>query len=89
MKLGWIDINDELPPIGIKVLTVTKNGKFAISSIYEHNGKYRWKGSSSFSDSIEKWKYVFVEEEIKASIACKLFSRGIDKHIIDEILKEL
>lgn len=53
------------------------------------NGKYSWKGSSSFSDSVEKWKYLFAEEDIKATLARKLFTKGIDKHIIDEILKEL
>lgn len=89
MKLSWIDVNDELPPAGIKVLVLTKNGNFAISSVYVHNGKYSWKGSSSFSDSVEKWKYLFTEEDIKATLACKLFTKGIDKHIIDEILKEL
>lgn len=89
MKLSWIDVKDELPPVGIKVLVLTKNGNFAISSVYVHNGKYSWKGSSSFSDSVEKWKYLFAEEDIKATLARKLFTKGIDKHIIDEILKEL
>ena len=89
MKLRWIDVNDELPPIGIKVLVLIKNGNFAISSVYVYNGKYSWKGNSSFSDSVEKWKYLFTEEDIKATLICKLFTKGIDKHIIDEILKEL
>lgn len=89
MRLSWIDVKDELPPVGIKVLVLTKNGNFAISSIYVHNGKYSWKGSSGFSDSVEKWKYLFTEEDIKATLACKLLAKGIDKQIINEILKEL
>lgn len=89
MKLSWIDVKDELQPVGIKVLVLTKNGNFAISSVYVHNRKYSWKGSSGFSDSVEKWKYLFTEEDIKATLASKLLAKGIDKQIIDEILKEL
>lgn len=58
----WISVKDELPSVGETVLVVTSNGKYSCCSMYIPTdcrgvviGSKRWKGSSSFTDSITHW----------------------------------
>jgi len=61
----WISIKDELPLVGEAVLVVTSNGKYSCCSMYIPTdcrgvvlGSKRWKGSSSFTDSITHWMHI-------------------------------
>lgn len=72
--MEWIKFNLEKPKTNIKVLVKTKKGKYVIS---EFNG-IKWKGSKSFSDSIEFWRY-FPEYD----------NTWYDKSIFPELNKEV
>lgn len=59
---SYVKVCDALPENGIKVICVTKNSKgivnYAISEMYEFNGKKCWKGSKYFTDTIIAWKHI-------------------------------
>ncbi len=59
----WIPVEDDLPETDVPVLVRTKNGKYKVSSMYIPKdchgnilGEKRWKGSTSFVESITDWR---------------------------------
>jgi len=61
----WIDVNDELPEVGEKVLIKTSNNKYLYTEMYipvDCNGNVlgikAWSGSGYFRTSITHWKLI-------------------------------
>lgn len=59
----WIPVEEDLPEVDVPVLIRTKNGKYKVSSMYIPKdchgnilGEKRWKGSTSFVESITDWR---------------------------------
>lgn len=67
VELEFVDIKEQLPGVGHKVLCKTSNGKYFISEMYlPHDGRgnvyegrpAEWKGSSKATDTIIMWAYL-------------------------------
>jgi hypothetical protein len=54
----WISVDEELPPVGEKVLVKLSTGNWSTSErcISTENGREHWKGSGTFADSITHWR---------------------------------
>lgn len=79
-NMDWVSIEKKYPPVGVKVLVCSRNGKMAITSRQKSaNGKDRWKGSSTFNDSITHWMYL-PEPPIISPIE-KVYDELLDKVI--------
>lgn len=71
LKSQWISVKDALPDVGISVLVLTSNGKVSMSKRYQPKdcrgndvGIIRWKGSSTFENSIVAWMPIPSFDEI-------------------------